>query len=192
MESKYTTKKKQSESKREKEEVWLKISNTLGGNYTPQQIQKFYENARSRAIEKERKNLAESRKTGGGPPVIVKLTPVEELIISFANRSEPLKNVLDSSNPEVIEITENSSKRSKLDQTTYKLDQTAYTRSNELPASPGNNLNFLNILKTTVLCTQGLAEAQRLEDSEIKERLLKRYKKEIKDSLDVLSEEETI
>ena len=164
IESKFTTKKKQSESKKEKDEIWAKIAKAVDGAYTPQQVQKFYENARTRAIDKERKNLSECKKTGGGPAVITKLSPFVEVILSFANRSEPLKNVLDSSNPHVIEETDQidlstpKQKRSKLEQMTLS-STTNQSRKASMATSPSSQ--FLNILKTTVLCTQGLAEAQR-------------------------------
>lgn len=181
-------------AKKQKSEIWIKISNAIGGVYSAQQVQKCYENIRQRAIEKDRKNVASPRQTGGGPPILINLKPYEELILSFVNKSEPLNNVLDSTNPQVSTICEThtqtmmATKRPKLDP---GLSQSRSSQSNQSQPHSTDQSQFMYVLKTTVLCTQGLAEANRLDESELKDRLVKRYQKEIKNGLEFLSDEES-
>lgn len=146
-----------------------------------EQIEKCYSNIRTRAIEKDRNNALELKKTGGGEPDIKKLEDYEEEILMFIKKAEPLPNIfMDESlneSPSIISAhtQEPTPKRAKQppNQTLVGLSEVAIS----------------NVLKSNVLATQGLAEAHRLpEDEDLKKELLEFYRGEVRSSLTLLKE----
>ena len=165
LESRTTTKKAQSDVKKEKETIFTKIAQLLPSNRTAEQVAKCYNNMRARAIEKERFNKAELKKTGGGIPESKSSEPWEEELLSFVKKAEPIEQApkAQCSDSSQIQIP---SKRPKL-----------------LLSPKPDEAQHLSALKCCVLATQGLAEAHRLPESELKTRLIKRYEDEIASTL---------
>ena len=101
---------------------------------------------KARAIEKERFNKVELKKTGGGMPESKSYELWMEELFSFIKKAEPI-------------------------------DQAPKTQSSDSSQSQ------ISSKRPKLLATQGLAEAHRLPESELKIRFIKRYEDEIASTL---------
>ena len=158
-------------------EVFAQIATFISSKRTPEQIEKCYSNIRTRAIEKDRHNFSESKKTGGGIPDLKKLEPHEEEILTFIKKAEPLVNIFE----------ESDSTSTTLNEPTHPMPKK--TKKSWKPPTEMFEQSGVNVLKANVLATQGLADAYRLpDDDDLKGDLIKFYREEIKPSLTFLKE----
>ena len=95
IECKKTTKRNASEAKLARQNVFKEVA-THFPNRGADALEKCYANMRYRAIEKQRKNMAERNKTGGGEPKIVEYTLYEEELLSFIKKAEQLTEASES------------------------------------------------------------------------------------------------
>lgn len=122
------------------------------------------------------------KKTGGGVPNLKKFEDYEEILLSFVKKSEPITNIMDSSTSDLTNESSVAINEPIIGPSSAKKEKLALKCAL-------NEVTSINVLKAIVLATQGLAEAQRLEDSDLKERIIVRLKSEVESGLNALEED---